>query len=141
MPFPIGDDFGGYMGLHSNAYNITPRKRGEGNTNAARPERTIDLGWIHMGAQVRRKNGGGVRKIKLSKQATKNDILQVAKDTFFPAGISSVGLMHDFAFDVTDFKEASIPYDMNLAELYKWAKQNILRIYLRTSPKIDNALQ
>ena len=54
-----------------------------GNTRAAKPNRKIELGWIHHGKQVRQKSGGGTRKLTVPKETTKDDLLSMAKDLFF----------------------------------------------------------
>ena len=47
----------------------------EGNKNAAKSSRKLELAWIHEGRQVRKKNGGGTWSVEFDKTATKLDIL------------------------------------------------------------------
>lgn len=77
--------------------------KGIGNKNAGK-ERRIELGWIHKcgskSFQIGSKKGGGTRKLTLSKDATKKDLLDMGKMLFFPIGESSKGNQNDFKFDV-----------------------------------------
>ena len=63
---------------------ITAGKRLKGNKNAAKKTRRLELGWIHEGRQVRKKNGGGTRNIDVLKTATKKDLIKNCKEMFFP---------------------------------------------------------
>ena len=76
-----------------------------GNQNASKSTRIIELGWYHNGTNVRKPNGGGTRKITISKSSTCEISLNEAKDLFFPKGVCRKSVhveectftMHDFA--------------------------------------------
>ena len=54
-------------------------RRPYGNKNAAKQVRTIEIGWIHKSDRIatstfmKKNKGGGTRKFKISKEATKKD--------------------------------------------------------------------
>lgn len=62
------------------------REYAQNNRWAEKKTRKIELGWIHEGKQVRKRRGGGTRTFDVSKDAKKSEILQHAKDLFFPSG-------------------------------------------------------
>ena len=47
------------------------RPRQLGNRNAQKQTRKTELGWIHLGVQVRLRKGGGTRKINIRKRCDK----------------------------------------------------------------------
>lgn len=59
--------------------------------------RKIEIGWMHYDdenqafKQVRAKRGGGTRKIDISKDAQKKDLIQEATGLFFPDGRNILG--------------------------------------------------
>lgn len=59
--------------------------------------RFIEIGWLHFSQdkqlkQVRTKNGGGTRKIRINKNSTKVDMIEQGKKLFFPNNESANGL-------------------------------------------------
>ena len=110
----------------------------DGNKNAAKATRKLELGWIHEGKQVRKKNGGGTRNLEFPKTATKAQILEKCTELFFPNG-SAKGLhFKDLAYEILDFKETPFPDDTTVGELYDELKMGILRFYLSTRLKEHN---
>ncbi|RXM98944.1 hypothetical protein EOD39_12417 [Acipenser ruthenus] len=75
----------------------------KGNRHAVKESRRIELGWLHEGKQVRKRNGGGTRVLEVSKTADKQALIQLAKDLFFPNGNSKKGYLEDFKYDILDF--------------------------------------
>ncbi|KAL3871225.1 hypothetical protein ACJMK2_039233 [Sinanodonta woodiana] len=79
-----------------------------GNKNAKKMKRKIEIGWLlanwngHCSRQVRKKTGGGTRKVSIDKHSIKEDILKIGKDLFFPNGKSCHGPENNFIFDVKD---------------------------------------
>jgi len=131
--------------LQANESNVTesvPSKRPRwkalsGNANAKKSTRIIELGWIHKSTrnnrqQVRAKNGGGTRKVMLEKTSSKGDIAAKARQLFFPNDISIFGKWEEFAVDVTDFQQRSLPSEMTIDELYVSSGMPLLRYYLMT---------
>lgn len=80
-----------------------------GNKHAKRNDIRVDLGWFDFDKttqsykQVRRQNGGGKRSLKVPKLTTKHDLLDIAKQLFFPNGISKRGLVESFELELKDF--------------------------------------
>ncbi len=103
--------------------------------------RTVEIGWIHndgkLTKQVRAKQGGGTRKLKLSTDAGIEDILQEGKKLFFPDGTSTKGSVSDFEFEVWDFKQNCLTDDtcLTIGTMYEAAKMTMLRFYIATKPK------
>ena len=57
-----------------------------GNKNASKKLLRIEIGWWHNEKSVRSTKGGKPRKIKVAKSTTTEELLEIAKSTFFPAG-------------------------------------------------------
>lgn len=109
-----------------------------GNLNATRPNRQIEIGWLCKSKgvlkQVRQKQGGGTRKVAVPKTYKKMDILSLAKDLFFPSGISSHGPATQFQFDVWNFKHQPMDGSVTVAEVYESSKLPLARFYLVSQP-------
>ena len=112
---------------------LSSRNAMYGNRNAMRKEKRVELGWIHEGRQVRTRMGGGTRKFVMPKIATKDYILKVALDAFFPEGRSTKGPLEMFHIDLTDFNEIHVPDNMTMGDMYSEVRHNVLRLYLRTT--------
>lgn len=108
--------------------------------NAQKSVQKIEVGWMHVRegkfTQVRTKKGGGTRKICVSKDCRKKDLLEKAVTLFFPCEKSSEGNFTDFLVDVTDFKDQAIDDQITAGELYEQTKLPVLRFYLTTKKKI-----
>lgn len=122
---------------------LTRKRKLIGNENAKKEYRRIDIGWIikdeNGTKQVRTKQGGGTRKIKMKKDSTKKDILEEAIKIFFKDKMSSKGCFNDFEFDVWDYSENPLAEDITLGELYESSKLGIFRVYLISTPKKKTA--
>lgn len=70
--------------------------------NALKSTRKIEIGWLHEGRQVRKRTGGGTRILTVSKDSTKEDLLKLAKDLFFPNGESKMGKWEEFVGQLLD---------------------------------------
>ena len=117
-------------------------KKITGNSNALRNTRKIEIGWINFNgitfSQVKSKRGGGTRKVDMLKTSTSGDILQKAKELFFPNGISTLGNEDEFAFTLTDYAERQIENADNLAEMYNQSCMTVLRFYMSTKMKVED---
>ena len=111
-----------------------------GNKIAEKEKRTIELGWLHEGQQVRKQTGGGTRKLSVPKSATSNDIAQHALNLFFPDGISKKGVkLGDVSYHVCDFSASRIQTMQSVGETYEKEKPSgILRWYLSTKMKVSD---
>ena len=114
---------------------FTQKNHLEGNKNAAKSSRKLELGWIHEGRQVRKKNGGGTRSVVFDKTTTKQDILIKCKTLFFPNGKVKSLELKDLTCKILDFKETEFPDDLTVGEIYDEVKMGILRFYLSTTVK------
>ncbi|XP_048040617.1 uncharacterized protein LOC125264845 [Megalobrama amblycephala] len=114
--------------------NVCEKKNGQ------KSMRKIEMGWMHFRegkfTQVRTKKGGGTRKISVSKDCRKKDLLEKATELFFPDEKSSMGSFTDFVVDVTDFQEQTIDEQITVGELYELTKLPVLRFYLTTKKKV-----
>lgn len=112
------------------------------NTNALRSTRRIEVGWLHHQNhdfhQVRSKNGGGTRHLVLEKSTMVKQIIEDAKNLFFPEGKSPKGSIEDFTFEICDFKKQSVAMTATVAELYEQSKLKMLRLYLCTKPTVHS---
>lgn len=112
------------------------------NKNALKRKRRIEVGWLHYQHhdfhQVRCKNGGGTRHLVLEKSTTVKDIMEMAKNLFFPEGKSPKGCLKDFTYDICDFKKQTVPMTTTITELYEQSKLKMVRLYLRTQPTLQS---
>ncbi|XP_021367845.1 uncharacterized protein LOC110459754 isoform X2 [Mizuhopecten yessoensis] len=112
----------------------------EGNKNAKKTSRKIELGWLHTyGAcgtlkQVRSPNGGGTRTVDIDVNATISELLTTAKGLFFPNGKSKKGNEKDFDFYVANQTHERQESDFTVKQIFESTKLKILRFYLVTSP-------
>ena len=109
-----------------------------GNKLAQKPDRTIEIGWIHEGQQVRSKTGGGTQKIPIPKDADATVIIEEAKKLFFPGGVSRRGITtEDVNFEVCDFSMRVYPPNQTVGDTYDKEKPcGNLRWYLSSSYKL-----
>ncbi|XP_049437634.1 uncharacterized protein LOC125891993 isoform X1 [Epinephelus fuscoguttatus] len=108
------------------------------NKWAEKKTRRVELGWIHEGKQVRKRRGGGTRVLDLPKESRKADILQYAKDLFFPNGKNKFGRFETFSHDILDYQEeAVLDEDITIGDLYTVLKMGMLRFYLCTKSLTD----
>lgn len=107
------------------------RSYAKNNKCAVKSTRKVELGWIHDGKQVRKRRGGGTRTLDVPKESKKADILEYAKDLFFPKGKSKFGRFEDFSHDILDYQEeAVLDDDITVGELYTVLRMGVLRFYL-----------
>lgn len=136
------------MGIHDNddktsddeETSAVKRKRTYAKKNrwAEKKTRRVELGWIHEGKQVRKRRGGGTRVLDLPKESRKTDILQYAKDLFFPNGKNKFGRFETFSHDILDYQEeAGLDEDVTIGDLYTALKMGMLRFYLCTKSLTD----
>lgn len=108
--------------------------------NSQKSTRKIEMGWMHFRegkfTQVRTKKGGGTRRISVSKNWRKKDLLEKAAELFFPDVKYFVGSFADFELDITDFQGQTIDDQITVGELYELTKAPILRFYLTTKKKV-----
>lgn len=108
-----------------------------------KPTRRIELGWMNYEAdsndykQVRSQNGGGTRHLSVDKDMTRNALIEIGKNLFFPEGNSKKGSLSAFQFELRDFQLRDVGED-SVAELYDQSKVKLLRLYLFSKP-IDTA--
>ncbi|XP_054604749.2 uncharacterized protein [Nothobranchius furzeri] len=118
--------------------SATPVKK-----NALKSKRKIELGWmiydeeIEAFKQVRAKRGGGTRRVDVSKDAKKNDIIQMAVDLFFPNGRNREGSLADFEVDLRDYQEVAVDDNITVGQLYFDTKLPVIRFYLTTRKKME----
>ena len=110
--------------------------------------RKVEIAWIHKGKQVRKRTGGGTRKVDVSRDARKSDLLEIAKKLFFAENSTSKVHLGEVECDILDFKECPLPEDVTISECYDMFKTGILTFYLHTrscdtlpspSPSMDAA--
>jgi cytochrome c peroxidase len=79
------------------------------NKKQKKTNRMIYLGWMisQFGRtkQVRCSDGGGSRKVQVSKWANKKDLIELGKQIFFPKNVSKHGTVSDFYHNLVDFQK------------------------------------
>ncbi|XP_070537118.1 uncharacterized protein [Ptychodera flava] len=125
----------------SHMYKRTSHVHRLGNQNATKIHRKVEFGWLDFDntsksyRQVRSKRGGGTHRVAVNKKCQRNDLLELAKNYFFPNGISPKGKMEEFDFDLKDFDENSISEHFTVAEFYGKMRSKMLRLYMATKKK------
>lgn len=72
------------------------------------------------------------------KNKKKADILQHAKDLFFPNGKSKLGRFETFSHNILDYQEEAVfDEDITVGELYTVLRMGVLRFYLCTKSLTD----
>ncbi|XP_038586911.1 uncharacterized protein LOC119912009 [Micropterus salmoides] len=121
--------------------NVSDADTRSTQTKKLKTTRNVEIGWIHsdgnVARQVRAKQGGGTRKVKLAINAGLKDILQEGKKLFFPDGISPKGSESDFEFEVWDFKQNRLTDDtcLSIGTMYETSRLTMLRFYIATKQK------
>ena len=85
--------------LEEGASTSKGRARDEGvqaESRARKKTRRIEVGWIHDKKQVRRRAGGGIRKLDVDRNYKKSDIINEALGLFFPEVKSQHGYVKEF---------------------------------------------
>lgn len=100
-----------------------------------RKTRFIEIGWIHKDVHVRSKGGGGTRRVSVPKNYKKENILEKAKELFFPNGVSNKGELRLFDFDLFDFKRNDFNTGLTVQETFELTELTTLRFYLVTTEK------
>ncbi|MEQ2316911.1 hypothetical protein AMECASPLE_037275, partial [Ameca splendens] len=114
------------------------------NKNALKSKRKIEIGWLlydedqQAFKQVRARRGGGTRKVDVSKDAKKSEIIQIAVDIFFPNGRNREGSIADFEIDLKDYQEVAVDDKITVGQMFHVTKLTILRFYLTTHKKKAN---
>lgn len=114
--------------------------------NAQKTMRKVELGWMNYDTeneiykQVRTRRGGGTRKVDVSKESKKSDLIEQAVRLFFGNGKSPEGDINEFELDLMDYKEMSVDEDITVGKLYADTKLTLLRFYLTTKKKSNFSL-
>uniref|UniRef100_A0A096MIJ3 HECT domain-containing protein n=1 Tax=Poecilia formosa TaxID=48698 RepID=A0A096MIJ3_POEFO len=111
--------------------------------NALKSKRKIEIGWLlydeqQAFKQVRTRRGGGTRKVDVSKDAKKCEIIQMALGVFFPNGRNREGSITDFEIDLKHYQEVPIDDKISVGQMFHVTKLTILRFYLTTHKKKAN---
>ena len=111
--------------------------------------RKVDLAWLHKTngnvKLVRLKDRGGTRMVDIQKSATKEEVIEIAKNLFFSDGKCIFGPMEQLRFDLLAFNKESIstirvddkdvPFTVQAyIDHFKLSK---IRLYLYTEIKED----
>ena len=107
------------------------------NTHAEKPTRKIEFGWYHNGTSVRAPNGGGTRKIEVSKDMKKDLLLEEALKLYFPKSKNSKDARldpKDCTFTLCDYAHEEMAPDISVGEICRSVKMSgILRFFLHSS--------
>ena len=106
--------------------------------------RRIQMGWLHYDQQqgryisMRLKRGGGTREVDVPLNADVHQILEIAKDVFFPQGNTTVGSLTDMEICLANFHCEEVP-EFNAEEACFTLQQYIdtfkttrIRLYVQT---------
>lgn len=129
----------------SGAEEMPPKKRLsklEGNSNAKRKLRRIEVGWMDFDEeeerykQVKSANGGGTRHLSIDKNDKVADTKVMAENLFFPKGHSKKN-NKSLSHYSTHIESSQMHVDASntIDELYHESKVKLLRLYLCTKKK------
>lgn len=114
-------------------------------------KRKVSLGWNHYSldreryVNVRLSNGGGSREVSLQSDATKEKVMNVAKNLFFPQGASAFGKASQMQFDLGNFRNEIITslideegkeHPFSVQRYFDVNKLSKARIYLLSRPRL-----
>ncbi|TKS66012.1 hypothetical protein D9C73_000068 [Collichthys lucidus] len=128
----------------SGGEGMPPKKRSsklEGNTNAKRKVRRLEVGWMDYDEdeerykQVKSANGGGTRHLSVEKDETVADIKVMAENIFFPNGCSKKKIRLSNYSTHMESSQIHINVSNTVDELYNKSKLKMLRLYLCTKMK------
>ncbi|XP_051814301.1 uncharacterized protein LOC127536900 [Acanthochromis polyacanthus] len=128
----------------SGAEGMPPKKRTskwEGNKNAKRNVRRIEVGWMDFDEeeerfkQVRSVRGGGTRHLSIDKDKTVANIKVMAESLFFPKGLSKNNRSLSHYSSHIESSQVHVDMSNTVEELYNQSKVKILRLYLCTKKK------
>ncbi|XP_063049653.1 uncharacterized protein LOC134444147, partial [Engraulis encrasicolus] len=112
------------------------------NKNAEKQVRKIEIGWLHYNkshyTQVRTRFGGGTRCTTVNKETTVQQVMETAKQLFFPDGLSNKGPEEDFDFEMRDFKRNLIPLEDTVGTMYESTKLRLLRFYICSKDRLSD---
>ena len=122
------------------------QKKNRPSSSYGKP-RKFELGWQHFSevhkrfVAVRQSRGGGTRSVSMSGYSTISDILEEARNLFFPQGKSVYGNWMDMDCELANFKgevkrsltshEGNV-MDFSLQSYFELHKLTRVRLYLRT---------
>nr|XP_023022443.1 uncharacterized protein LOC111510736 [Leptinotarsa decemlineata] len=100
--------------------------------------RVIEIGWLctsegdNVFRQVKTKAGGGTRKVNIPKNVLCTEVLEKAKNLFFPNGVSTKGHLDDFEVKLLDYKSHECNLDLTIQQMYELSALTVLRFYMGT---------
>ena len=112
-------------------------------------KRKITLGWMHYSTKekrfitVRLASGGGTRRVDVPGHSTKEDLIEEARNLFFPGGLSSHGEEKEMIFNLANFKAEPIEefiedgettVDFTVQKYIEKHKLTLARLYLTSKP-------
>ncbi|XP_033752673.1 uncharacterized protein LOC117336293 [Pecten maximus] len=132
----------GKKGLDEHTRRSVPQ---EGNRNAKKHTKKIELGWLHSYGscnilkQVRSPSGGGTRTIDIDVNSTVSELLNTAIALFFPNGKSKKGNENDFNFYIANQTQEKQEGSLTIKQIYESTKLKILRFYLVSSAVVTTS--
>lgn len=101
--------------------------------------KTIEFGWIKRSqnefpyTKLPENITGGPKKIPVSLDMDRSDLLKVVKENFFPNGMSHKGGICDFKFDIVDKCHDSLESQTTLEEILGKRKYKVPVLFLATT--------
>ena len=125
--------------LDTNSVRSKLTTRLTGNVNASKDVRQVRIGFILKDGKtethLRARSGGGTRTVDVSKDSTRDVVLQVAKDLFFPEGQSKLGSVDNFTLRLLDYQENGMESSTTVGSIFQITKLPRLTFYLHAERK------
>lgn len=122
----------------TNSFGSTLRKKLKGNKNAQKTKRKIELSCFHLEGsvykQVRGNKGGGPKSFEMDKSKKMGQILQLAKNLYFPNGQNKLrGNVNDYSIMLTDTYFQNIDLESTIESYYDRLKMRQLKFNFCTN--------
>ena len=130
--------------------SATESKKSTSSSNVRPRWRKFEIGWLHFSEEkgrylaVRQPTGGGTRSISLPGISSKSDIIDEARNLFFPQGESTFGSWLEMDHELANFSGEKIEklitpegkeIEFSLQSYFNLYKLTRVRLYLKTKRK------
>lgn len=135
----LKDKVKGKMNAH-----FTRSKSQQGNGNAKRMERRVEVGWLDYAFHVKEykqiymKTGGGIKHETFSVDTLLSTILKVATGWFFPNDQNRRGNISEYDFFITDPSHTELDGHITVGDMYDETKVKILRLYIASKRRLPS---
>lgn len=136
---PVADNSSVFVRLWERLANTRKPDKSLPVLGHKRSTRALEVGWADFNfrekryKQVRQRSGGGTRHVVMDSHSLMSDVIDKAKELFFPQGRSTRGRLEDFTFELMDFGQEPVSnLSQTVSEVYDLTRLKLLRFYIFT---------